>query len=482
MIAAARKSEGIELRLHPRQGQLFQSEAREILFGGAAGGGKSYALRVALISWAHAIPKLQCYLFRRTYPELISNHVDGPTGLPTLLAPWIDSGYVKWKQNDNRFDFANGSSIILCHCQREGDRLKYQGAEIHVLAFDELTLFTDTIYRFLRSRVRMSGVVLPDWAKGRFPRVVATSNPGGIGHNWVKKTWRIGEIPGGRLWTAPGDDGGFSRQFIQSLLTDNPSLEGDNYEQRLAGLKDPRLVKAMLDGDWDIEAGGMFDDLYSADHHTKPLVRSIPRSWRVDRSYDWGSAKPWCVLWHAQADGETPAELDGGEQFCPPRGSVFTFHELYGWNGHENEGDRSTSSEHARRVKQMEARWAWSCNPGPADSSIFDIRDGRSIADEHKAEGVSWKPCAKGPGSRVNGWEVMRRMLVSAKSAEGAGWYVSESCSNLLRTLVGAPRDDKKPDDVDTEYEDHALDAARYRLAGMPPSKTIRKATFPAWG
>ncbi len=146
------RSPEISLNLHPKQGVAFTSTATEILYGGAAGGGKSHLMRAAAISWCAAIPGLQVYLFRRLMPDLVKNHMEGPKGFRAMLAPWVDAGFVEIVEGEIRF--WNGARIYLCHCKEERDRYKYQGAEIHVLLIDELTHFTDAIYRFLRGRVR----------------------------------------------------------------------------------------------------------------------------------------------------------------------------------------------------------------------------------------------------------------------------------------------------------------------------------------
>lgn len=142
----------IRLKLHPRQSLAFLSKATEILYGGAAGGGKSHLMRVVAIMLSMAVAGLQVYIFRRVSDDLRKNHLEGPSGLRVMLSPLVVSGHVKF--NDSRgggiFEFWNGSKIYLCHCQYEKDMYKYQGAEIHLLLMDELTLFTEAIYRFLR--------------------------------------------------------------------------------------------------------------------------------------------------------------------------------------------------------------------------------------------------------------------------------------------------------------------------------------------
>ena len=145
----------IRLKLHPRQSLAFLSKATEILYGGAAGGGKSHLMRVVAIMLCMAVAGLQVYIFRRVSDDLRKNHLEGPSGLRAMLSALMTSGHVKFNDSKGIFEFWNGAKIYLCHCQHEKDMYKYQGAEIHVLLMDELTLFTESIYRFLRGRVRL---------------------------------------------------------------------------------------------------------------------------------------------------------------------------------------------------------------------------------------------------------------------------------------------------------------------------------------
>lgn len=181
--------------LHDKQCVAFETVATEVLFGGAAGGGKSHLMRVAAIVWCASIAGLQVYLFRRVRDDLIKNHVEGPKGFRALLAPWAHANWCRLSGNEIRF--WNGSRIYLCHCQDERDIYKYQGAEMHVLLIDELTHFTETMYRFLRNRVRMVGIKdkLTGDQVGKFPRVLCGANPGNIGHLWVKRTFVDGVEP-----------------------------------------------------------------------------------------------------------------------------------------------------------------------------------------------------------------------------------------------------------------------------------------------
>ena len=269
----------MQLALHPKQSQVFQSPARQILFGGAAGPGKSHLLRVAAIAWAYAIPGLQIYLFRRTFPDLYKNHMEGPTSFPVLLGPWIAEGFVHINYSHHQIAFANGAKIHLTHMQYEHDVDKIQGAEIHAALLDELTHFTKAQYTFIRSRVRMTGLEIPEPFTGQFPRILTASNPGGPGHTWVRQLF-VDSAPPSEIWLAPPEEGGLTTQFIPALLRDNPSLLRDDpqYADRLRGLSSPELVRAMLEGDWNAMVGGMLDDVFDARWHVlEPF--DIPRGW-----------------------------------------------------------------------------------------------------------------------------------------------------------------------------------------------------------
>lgn len=452
----------MELKLHQKQGLVLQSKATEILFGGAAGPGKSHLMRVAAIVWCAAIPGLQVYLFRRIHADLVKNHMKGPTGFPALLADWVESKFVKINYTDNEIKFGNGSAIFLCHCQYESSVTKYQGAEIHVLMIDELTHFSDEMYRFLRGRVRMVGVEPPQLLKNLFPRIVNGSNPGGVGHNWVKSTF-IDSAPPFEVHKTEPEEGGMLRQFIPALLADNPSMTLDDpeYADRLRGLGNEDLVKAMLNGLWDILAGGMFDDLWRRDVHTIDPFE-IPKHWYCDRSFDWGSSHPFSVQWWAESDG---SNAPNGITY--PRGTLFLFNEWYGCvKGQANKGLYLTAKDIARGIKKYEAVMPQDIQPGAADPSIYGSQNNNCIADDMRVEGVEWVAAKTGPGSRADGWEKMRQLMKASRDnpREDIGIYVFNTCTEWIRTVPTLPRDERNPNDCDTNAEDHAGDATRYRV------------------
>lgn len=478
--------------LHPKQSLAFNTTGTEVLFGGAAGPGKSHFLRIAAVAWSVRIPGLQTYLFRRTYSDLYDNHMRGTQGFPALLAPMVEAKMVDINYGDNDIKFSNGSAIHLRHAQHEKNIYNYQGAEIHLLMIDELTQWQNSMYRFLRSRVRLGGFKVPREYRGLFPRIYSGANPGGIGHNWVKSTF-VDSAPAYEIHRASRDEGGMLRQFIPARLEDNPTMtENDpEYADRLYGLHDTALVDAMLKGDWDIVAGGALDDVWNRDVHViEPF--QIPKTWYVDRSFDWGSSKPFSVGWWAESDG-TPVVLADGTRHTYPRGWLIRIGEWYGWNGHPNEGLRLTDQAIGEGIREHEQHLRETLgitqiNPGPADSSIFDANPGRDStahgvnAGYHGKQTLSSKDIFvesdKSPGSRVRRLQALRRRFKMALSdrPEEPGLSVFSTCTDgFIRTVPVLPRDERNPEDVDTNAEDHVYDEVGYRLTAQ--RKTARRVT-----
>lgn len=467
----------MQLSLHPKQAKVLFSPATEILFGGAAGPGKSHLLRVAAIIWCNDIPGLQVYLLRRTYPELIANHMEGPKSLRALLAPWVERKKVKIVDNDIRF-LHNGAAIHLRHCQYEQDMYNFQGAEIHCLLIDELTTFTAKIYEFLRSRVRMTGITLPKQWQGKFPRIVCGSNPGNIGHTWVKATFVDHGIA---IHRTPPEEGGMLRQFIPARMEDNPYLltEDPGYRERLRGLSDPGLARAMEEGDWDIVAGGAVSDLWDRKRHVIAPFR-IPKGWYVDRSFDWGSAKPFSLGWWAESDG-SPATLEGDQQKTWPKGTIFRIAEWYGWNGKPDEGCRLEDTAIGKRMKELEEQMKETLgietvNPGPADGMIFESQPGKPSIAHGIEDGYGkvnlFYPADKRPGSRIKRLAIFRRMLAASEKEpmEEPGIFFFDTCLfGAIRTIPTLPRDPRNIEDIDTNAEDHAWDEIGYRLTTVRP-------------
>lgn len=492
-------------KLHEKQTVCFNSKATEILYGGAAGGGKSHMMRIMAIIWCAAVDGLIVYIFRRLSDDLVANHMEGPSGFLALLSPWLENGYAKYNSQKNIITFGNGSKIFLAHCQHEKDLQKYQGREIHVMMIDELTHFTEKMYRFLRSRCRLPKDVLDipseyfyecpmcngegcescdhEGSLCMFPRIISGTNPGGIGHAWVKREF-VDRCSPLELLQMPEDDGGFIRQFIPALLSDNKSL-GKDYASSLKGLGSPELVRAMLEGDWNIVAGGALDDLWNYNKHVVPRFK-VPFSWRLDRSFDWGSSTPFSVLWFAEADG-TETELPDGRIFCPPAGSLIVFHEWYGAKDND-EGLKMSAGDIAKFIRLRESGLSSNgfiekeVNPGPADNQIEQQAqsDVASIASKMKEMGIKWTKSDKSPNSRVTGLQMVREMLEEAlkDNPEKPCIYVMSHCKKLISHLPVLQRDKNEPDKVMKGGNDHDYDALKYRVLASKPAKVSKKTMY----
>jgi hypothetical protein len=458
------------IRLEPRQGLAFQTSATEVLYGGAAGGGKSYLLRVSAIRWCMEVSGIQVYFFRRTLPDLRDNHLRGPTSFFVILADLLQSGDVKYRAQENEFEFWNGAILHLCYCDSENDVEKYRGAEIHVLCIDELTHFSEYQYRFLRSRVRRAGLEVPEKYKSMLPRIETASNPGSIGHAWVKRTF-VTPKPHNELWRASSDEGGMLRQFIPAKLSDNPHLTKDDptYADRLKGLGTDSLVRAMLEGDWNLVAGQAFEKLHRSTHSLEPF--DPPEDWLCFGSFDWGSSKPFSYGMWTISDGS----LAIGDK-TPQRGSMIRFDEWYGWTGKPDEGQRMDVREVALGIlkREDERRMAYRV----ADSSIWKVDGGPSIAETFNRYGVVFKPSAKGPGSRHNGYIETRNRI--AGNDEGPMLFATENCHDgFWRTIPDLVLDEHrlstKEDAVDTDQEDHCGDDTMYACMSRPWMRHVDK-------
>jgi hypothetical protein len=441
-------------------------------------------MRVAAVLWCSSIPGLQVYLFRRIRDDLIKNHMEGPKGFRAMLAPWVLCGFVRIVDDEIRF--WNGAKIYLCHCKDAKDVYKYQGAEIHVLLIDELTHFTEDMYRFLRNRLRMVGLSdqVPDRWKGMFPRILAGANPGNIGHLFVKRTF----VDGTDTYEArrmPDEEGGMLRQFIPALLEDNPSMASDDplYEARLRGLGSEALVKAMRFGDWDIIEGAFFDCWDKARHVVQPFT--IPAHWTRFRSGDWGSAKPFSIGWWAVVSDTMVVENPFGQKITLPRGCLVRYREWYGASK-PDVGLKMKNELIGAGIVEREA------NDGKIEYGVLDTacfaEDGGPSIEEQMRGGMlaaakrlnlptpayfrhADKTRVAGIGSAV-GWGGVRSRLLGDDDGHPM-LVVFSTCHDFIRTVPALQHDETKPEDINTDGEDHVADETRYACASRPWVKTL---------
>lgn len=430
----------LNLTITKRQKAFIEAQADEVLFGGAAGGGKSYGQLVDALLYALKYAGSKQLILRRTFPELNRSLILVSLAIYPKEAARYNDSIKRWK-------FINGSVIEFGYCEAEKDVYRYQGAEYDVIRFDELTHFTQTQYSYLISRVR--GV-------NNFPKMMKSStNPGGVGHAWVKERFIDGYTPD-KVHT---DALGRRFLFLPSLVQDNKFLmESDpEYIKRLEQLPEKER-KALLYGDWDIFEGQVFAEWRNdrrgyktrkGSHVIEPF--RIPKEWRRFRAFDFGYAKPFAVLWFA-------VDYDG---------RAYLYRELYGCTGEPDVGIKWTAQQIAREIRKIEdSEEKGQHIIGIADPAIWNktgSQDG-SIADMMQAEGVYFE---KGNHDRLAGKMQVHYRL--AMDEEGLPMlYVFETCRNTIRTLPLLQYDDLRPEDVDTKQEDHIFDSIKYFLMANP--------------
>jgi hypothetical protein len=494
----------VKIQFHDRQYKAFTSQATEILYGGAAGGGKSFFGRGALIAWCIGIPGLQAYIVRKSYPDLIDNHTKGAGSLPSILFPLIESGQVKYNKQYQEFNFDNGSMIKLLAAQEESDREEiFRGKEIHVLFGDESTLLTEGQISYIRTRIRMdedTRAKARAWVKATyphmkdengdtpdlFPRVIWGTNPTGISHDYFKREF-IDERNPEEIWqhevlVRGKMTAGFSRQYIPARLEDNPSIDFDAYASNIVSDNRPEIAKALLDGDWDVRAAGMFSDVFDRRKHVIQVqtAQAPPEWWKTWSALDWGSTDPYCELWATEATGE-----DVWLNQCFPRGSIIVFMEAYGVAHDEqgrylaNKGLKESPTEAGRTFTDIEDvykidRVGWHF----AGADLWNTQriDGRFYTralEFEESHGRRYIRAAQGKGSRIQGWELIRSLLKGRSEDGFPELFITSNCKHLIRTLTGLQSSIKIVDDCDSGQEDHAPDCLRYLLSPLFKGKEL---------
>ncbi|MBQ3552229.1 MAG: phage terminase large subunit [Clostridia bacterium] len=423
-----------------KQEEFLRSEARHTAYGGARGGGKSWAMRRKLVLLSLKYPKLNSLLMRRTLPELYENHV-----VPLLSEL---AGVAEYTSSKREFMFPNGSRIKLGYCDNSNDIYRYQGQEYDVIGLEEATHFTEEQMRFITTCNRS---VRLDFS----PKMLYTCNPGNVGHAWVKRLFIDRDFRSGER---PED-----YAFIPARIYDNKVLlESDpGYLIQLESLPE-ELRRAHLNGDWDVFAGQFFKEFDRVKHVCEPF--QIPGEWKRFRSMDWGFNDPCCVLWHAVNND----------------GAIYTYRELYVRQQRADQIARDilkeSGDEHISYTVASPDMWQ---KRGAVLSSQGGYL-GECIAELFLKLGV---PLIPADNSRVLGWQRVREYLAEDTSGRPR-WQAFPCCNNLIRTLPMLVYDSHNREDA-ADGEDHAPEALRYALMSRPGKAKVyeqKKSIFDPFG
>ena len=417
----------------------------EVFFGGARGGGKTDGMLGEWASHADLYGENAIGLMvRRTRTELTET-IERSKTLYTPLG-W------EFREQDKMWRASNGARLRFAYLERDADADGYQGHSYTRVYVEEAGTFPS--YRPIAKLMATlrSGAGVPVGMR-------LTGNPGGPGHQWVKARY-IDPAPAGYEIVRDLQTG-LERVYIPSRVRDNRFL-GDDYVQRLKAVGSEALVRAWLEGDWSVIEGAFFDEWSYERHVIRPFA--IPSEWLRFRSADWGSAAPFSVGWWAVVGDDH--QLGDGRTL--PRGSIVRYREWYGCvEGKPNTGLKLTAEEVARGIKAKEAdeKIAY----GVLDPAAFAVDGGPSIAQMMAREGVIFRPADNKRVSQkgaLSGWDQMRARL---KGSDGVPMlYVFETCRDFIRTVPVLQHDPDKPEDVDTDAEDHVADEARYGCMSRP--------------
>jgi hypothetical protein len=414
----------------------------ELLFGGARGGGKSDYLLGDYCQDGDQGQAWRGVVFRRSYPELEELISRSLTLIPQT---WPGSA---WSKHEKTWTLPTGATLRMRSMERMEDAAAYQGHSYAWIGYDELSAWPDDrAYRMLMACLRSAE---PVQAK----RVRASANPGGPGHHWVKTRF-IDPAPAGYRVIIDAETGG-TRVYIPSRVSDNRILlaRDPGYVERLKGVGSPELVRAWLEGDWNAVVGSYFPE-FGPQHILRPF--RVPKEWLRGRALDWGSARPFAVLWFAISDG--------GQQL--PKGAMLIYREFYGASA-PNVGLRLSAEQVADMIREHEIGDEATAY-GVADPAIFAADGGPSIAERMALRGVRFKPADNrrvGKLGAAAGWDVVRQRLVGDDGVPQL--YVFDTCRNLIRTLPTMQHDPRRPEDMDSTGDDHCADALRYAVTSRP--------------
>ena len=447
-------------RISDKQYGFLTADTKHVGFGGARGGGKSWSVRTKAKILAVSYKGIKILIVRRTFPELVNNHIN-------QLREELH-GLAKYNKTEKIFTFPNGSTIKFGYCNNDKDLDQYQGAEYDVIFLDEATQLQEMWIKKITACVR--GV--NDFPK----RIYYTCNPGGASHGYFKrlfidKQYEAGEYP---------ED----YSFIQALVTDNKALmeSQPDYIKQLEALP-PKLREAWLYGRWDIFEGQFFEDFRTtpdiakcteagitpeeaiAQHRWTHVIEPFDlnegekRGWNIMRSYDFGYNKPFSLgYWAVDYDGV-----------------LYRIMEMYGCTQTPDEGVKWSPDEQFKRIRDFEREHPWlkgrKIVDSVADPAIWDSSRGESIAETAAKYGIYFTP---GDNQRIPGWmQVHYRLQFDANGY--ARMYVFNNCKAFIRTMPLMMYSETHPEDIDTKLEDHCPDEVRYMCMSRPISPIIHE-------
>ncbi len=440
-----------------RQVKFHTSDAFETLYGGAAGGGKTAALCAEAVTSAIEWPNCHVYIFRRTLKELkqsvyneimqqIAPYQNTPNDKKARLADGRKLT-VTFNSQESMFKFSNGSFIQLAYLDSIADRYNYQSAEIHVLLVDELTHFLEDDYEYLKTRLRSDS----------YPRcrVMACTNPGNVGHGWVKNRFIKSKDP--KLQLVPevpytDAESGLSRVFIPAKVTDHPSeIFKENYLRVLNAIQDEQLRSALRDGDWDVFEGQVYIE-WDKNRH---VIKKLPVDLEVCHKYigfDWGYNDFASAVWIAEA----PESQDGVKH-------LYAYREIY--------DNQKTPVWWAQTIADI-------IRSEPIDYMILPhdcfshLGGNQTIARTFQDFGIPiLRADSKSHAAKLHRQALLHQLFETSQDGDPY-LQLHINCANLIRTIPDLPYSDTKPEEISDRAEDHAYDSLTYGLMVITDGET----------